>query len=182
MSTSRERLPIDDIYVPLTHWGRVTHICVSKLTNIGPDNGLSPGRRQAIIWTNDGILLIGPLGTNFSEILIEIYIFSFKKMHLKMSSAKCRPFCLGLNVLNISPMWGAFGHTSYSQPPPHTSPSILKKMDCVLTVLHWSCYYVCSTGSEIAGSHVITNPPMPRPNTKNIFFMHRDSFIKIKRS
>ena len=70
----------------LTHWGRVTHICVSKLTIIGPDNGLSPGRRQAIIWTNDGILLIGPLGTNFSEILIEIYIFSFKKMHLKMSS------------------------------------------------------------------------------------------------
>ena len=44
----------------------MTHICVSKLTNIGSDNGLSPGRRQAIIWTNAGILLIGPLGTNFS--------------------------------------------------------------------------------------------------------------------
>ena len=48
------------------------HICVNKLTIIGSDNGLSPGRRQAIIWTNDGILLIGPLGPNFSEILIEI--------------------------------------------------------------------------------------------------------------
>ena len=48
------------------------HICINKLTIIGSDNGLSPGRRQAIIWTNDGILLIGPLGTNFSEILIEI--------------------------------------------------------------------------------------------------------------
>ena len=70
----------------LTHWGRVTHICVSKLTIIGSDNGLSPGRRQAIIWTNDGIVLIGPLRTNFSEILIEIYTFSFKKMHFKMSS------------------------------------------------------------------------------------------------
>ena len=56
----------------LTHWGRVTHICIGKLTIIGSDNGLLPGRRQAIIWTNDGILLIGPLGTNFSEILIEI--------------------------------------------------------------------------------------------------------------
>ena len=56
----------------LIHWGRVTHICVGNLTIIGPDNGLSPGRRQAIIWTNDWILLIGPLGTNFSEILIEI--------------------------------------------------------------------------------------------------------------
>ena len=72
----------------LTHWGRVTHICVGKLTNIGSDNGLSPGRRQAIIWTNAEILLIGPAGTIFSEILIEIHTFSFKKMHLKMSSGK----------------------------------------------------------------------------------------------
>ena len=59
----------------LTHWGRVTHICVSDLTNIGSDNGLSPARRQAIIWTTAGILLIEPLGTNFSEILIGIQIF-----------------------------------------------------------------------------------------------------------
>ena len=66
----------------LTHWGRVTHICVSKHTIIGSDNGLSPGRRQAIIWTNAGILLIGPWGTNFSEILIGIQAFSFKKKHL----------------------------------------------------------------------------------------------------
>ena len=43
-------------------------MCVSKLTIIGSDNGLSPGRRQAIIWTNAGIVLIGPLETNFSEI------------------------------------------------------------------------------------------------------------------
>ena len=56
----------------LTHWGRVTHICVGKLTIIASDNSLAPGRRQAIIWTNAEILLIGPLGTNFSEILIEI--------------------------------------------------------------------------------------------------------------
>ena len=83
----------------LTHWGRVTHICVSKLTIIGSDNGLSPGRRQAIILTNAGILLIRPLGTNFNEMLIEIVKFSFMKMRLKVSSAKWRPFCLGLNVL-----------------------------------------------------------------------------------
>ena len=90
----------------LTHWGRVTHICVSKLTIIGSDNGLSPGRRQAIIWTNVGILLIGPLGANFSEILIEILTFSFKKMRFKVSSAKWRPFCLGLNGLNGNPYHG----------------------------------------------------------------------------
>ena len=83
----------------LTHWGRVTHICVGNLTIIGSDNGLSPGRHQAIIWTNAGILLIEPLGTNFSEIFIEIHTFSFKKMHLKMSSTKWRPFCLCLNEL-----------------------------------------------------------------------------------
>ena len=60
----------------LTHWGWVTHICVSKLTIIGSDNGLSPGRRQAIIWTNAGILLIGPSATNVNEILSEIPTFS----------------------------------------------------------------------------------------------------------
>ena len=83
----------------LTHWGRVTHICVSKLTIIGSDNGLSPGRRQAIIWTNAGILLIRTLGTNFSEILGEIHSFSFSKMHSKMSSAKWRLFGLDFNEL-----------------------------------------------------------------------------------
>ena len=84
---------------PLTHWGRMTHICIGKLIIIGSDNGLSPGRRQAIIWTNAGILLTGPLGTNSSEILKETQIISLNKIHLKMSSAKCCPFCLGLNVL-----------------------------------------------------------------------------------
>ena len=84
----------------LTHWGRVTHICFGKLAIIGSDNGLSPERRQAIIWTNAGILLIGPLGTNFNEILIEIQTFSLKKICLKMSSVKCCSFRLGLNVLN----------------------------------------------------------------------------------
>ena len=83
----------------LTHWGRVTHICVSKLAIIVSDNGLSPGRRQAIIWTNAGILLNGTLGTNFGEILGEIHSFSFSEMHLKMSPAKWRLFGLGLNEL-----------------------------------------------------------------------------------
>ena len=63
----------------LTHWGRATHICVSKLTTIGSDNGLSPGWRQASIWTNAGILSIGPLGTKFSEILMEIRNFYSRK-------------------------------------------------------------------------------------------------------
>ena len=81
-----------NIVLLLTHRGRVMHICIGKLT-IGSDDGLSPGRCQAIIWTNAGTLLIRPLGT------ITIYAFSFKKMHCKMSSGKSWPFCLGLNVL-----------------------------------------------------------------------------------
>ena len=83
-----------------THWGRVTHICVGNLT-IGPDNGLSPGRRQAIVWTNAGILLSGPWGTNFSEILIDINTFSFKKINLKRSSVKW-PQCVNTESLAIS--------------------------------------------------------------------------------
>ena len=46
------------------------HICVSNLAIIGSDNGSSPGRHQAIISNNAGILLGGPLGTNCSEMLI----------------------------------------------------------------------------------------------------------------
>ena len=49
----------------LTHWGQVTHICVNQLTITDLDNGLLPDRRQAIIWTNAGILLIRTLGTKF---------------------------------------------------------------------------------------------------------------------
>ena len=90
----------------LTHWGRVTHICIGKLTMIGSDNCLSPGRRQAVIWTHAGILLIRTLGTNFSETLSKIHSFSCKKMHLKMSSANGRLFTLGLNELTSSSYWG----------------------------------------------------------------------------
>ena len=74
----------------LTHWGRVTHMCVCRLNTIGSENGLSAGRRQAIIWTNAEILLIW---TNFNEILIKIHTFSFEKTFLEMSSAKWRPLC-----------------------------------------------------------------------------------------
>ena len=103
--------------ISLTHWGRVTHICVSKLIIIGSDNGLAPERRQAIIWTIARILFIGTLGTYFSQILSEIHTFSFKKMRLKVSSTKWRPFCLGLNELNASGMYcillKAYNHQCY---------------------------------------------------------------------
>ena len=77
----------------------MTHICVSNVSIICSDSGLSSGRCRAIIWTSEGISLIGPLGTNLSQILIEIDIFSFKKMRLKMWSGKWRSLCIGFNVL-----------------------------------------------------------------------------------
>ena len=82
------------LLVPLTHWDLVRHkdLCVTNLTIIVADNGLSPGRRQNIIWTYAKILLTGPLGTEFSEVLVKIGSFSFKEMHLKMSSGNWRPF------------------------------------------------------------------------------------------
>ena len=111
------------IAVKVVHWTgcktyRIIHnrpTYLSKLTIVGSDNGVSPGRRQAIIWTSAGLFLIGPLGTNFNEILIEIHTFSFKKMHLKLSSGRWRPFCLGLNVLNLEEVV-ALGSFSISYP------------------------------------------------------------------
>ena len=77
-----------------THWGQMTHICVGKMTRIISDNGLVPEQRQAIFWTNTGILLIGPLGTNFSEILIEIQTLFLNIIRLKMPSANIGHFVL----------------------------------------------------------------------------------------
>ena len=89
----------------------MTHICVRKLTIIGSDNGLSPGRRQAIIWTDAGLLLIGTLGTNSSEILVEIYIFPLIKKSFgnvirtffgQLQCVKCRSrACIYIYVINI---------------------------------------------------------------------------------
>ena len=86
----------------LTHWGRVIHICIGKLTIIGSDNSLSHGWGKALIWTSAGILLLRTLGTNYSEILSEIHTFSLMKMHLKKSCVKWRPFCGKCSVIDIS--------------------------------------------------------------------------------
>ena len=66
----------------LTHWGRVTHICISNLNIIGSDYGLAMTRQKAIIWTNTRILLTGPLGTNFNE---------FKNVVWKMAAILSQP-------------------------------------------------------------------------------------------
>ena len=107
----------------LTQWGRMTQICEWNLTINGSDNGLPPGQHQAIIWINVGILSIGPLGTNPNEILIEIYTYSFMKMHLKMPSRKWWPFCLGLDVLNH--VWYIKNRVSKSYLDGYTMPTVI---------------------------------------------------------
>ena len=83
----------------LTHWGQVTHnapIILPLFVQI------MAWRRPGIIWSNAGISLIGPLGTNLSEILIKLYIMSFTKMQMKKSSVKWQPFCFSLNMLTTT--------------------------------------------------------------------------------
>ena len=87
----------------LNHWGRVKHICVSKVKLIGSDNGLSPGLHQVIIWTNAAILLMWPLGTKFRGMLIEIHTF-----HSRKRIWKCRlqngGNCVSTLMRQIPPM------------------------------------------------------------------------------
>ena len=75
---------------------------VVNLTIIGSDNGLSPARRQAILLTNAGVLLMGPLGTNLSETLIDIYAF-----HSRKRLWKCR-LENGGHFVAVSMCWYVF--------------------------------------------------------------------------
>ena len=160
----------------LTHWGWVMHIpvCVGNLTITGSDNGLSPVWRQAIICTNAGILLIGPLGTHFSEISIESLTFSFRKMCLKESSAKWWPFCLSLNELIhwlvgmwlILKVW--FSNSSIIKKPCKCeialrwmSQNITDDRPTLIEVMAWCCkatshYLQCWAGSMLP--YCITSP------------------------
>ena len=156
----------------LTHWGGVTRICVSKQTFIGSDNGLSsPGRRQAIIWTNAWILLIGPLGTNFSEILIKIYIFSFRKMHLKNVVRKLAGICLGLNVLR---KWVRVCMTCYDwyecQLDARTTDTVVFFNQCVV-YSKWNHYIdaiMSAMASQITGISIVCSSVCSGADQRNL--------------
>ena len=80
----------------------VPHICVNEsCLNFASDNGLSPIRHKAIIWTNARLLSNGPSGTILSEISIKIQNFLFTKMHLKISSAKSQPLVQGDELRSV---------------------------------------------------------------------------------
>ena len=132
----------------LTHWGRVTHIYVSKITIIGSDNGLSPGRRQAIIWTNAGILLIG------------------KKIHLQMSSVKCLPFCLGLNVL-IRPLRTNFSaiSTKIQMFSLNGNSNLITRDNTFQYVVYKIKYHTDDNESKFISSQSIMSTIFPSPAT-----------------
>ena len=77
--------------------------------------GLSPGRRQAIIWTNAGILLFQNLETSLSGILSEIHTYSFTKMHLKISSAKWRQFVSASIMSFLYKLWRLFAYYNLTE-------------------------------------------------------------------
>ena len=126
-------LPKGELFVnlcvsTLIDWGRMTHICVGNLAIIGSDNCLSPGRRHAIIWTDAGILLIGPSETYFNEILIKNHTFSFKKIYLKMSPDS------KVHEANMGPIWGRQDPGGPQVGPMNFAIWVVRKM---ATILSW---------------------------------------------
>ena len=144
----------------LTLCDRVTHIYDANLTIFGLDNGLSPGRRQAIIWTTAGILLMDPWEQ--TSVKVKILTFSLKKTHLKVSSVEWQPFCLGFNVL----MKGI-------QYPFKGSPvKMLPAIDCFNIWQHGQCkwlwlYWICSSQAGNTSVNVENNKTKLR---KHVFF------------
>ena len=138
--------------------------CVSKLTVIGLNNGLSPC--QVIILTNDGILLIGTLGTNFNEILIEIHIFSFKKnafgnVVCKMAASTQQ----GANCVYNS--WVVFSYL----PHQHSAPGTLQVADAQGETIHCSTLAPGGQWSEAGqvASAAENSAPMMTSSNGNIF-------------
>ena len=98
----------------LTHWGRVTHICVSKLTTIGSDNGLSPGWSQAIYlnqcWNIVNSNLRNKLQWNFKGDLYSfIQVNAFENVVWKMAAIFSRPQCVNWlwlsDAIRCHPSW-----------------------------------------------------------------------------
>ena len=89
---------IDKYFSQLIKVGRCIYASVN-LTIIASDNGLSPVRCQAINCSNAGLLLIGLMGTNFSEIFINMKQISHKKLSLKISSE------IAGNFVSVSMCW-----------------------------------------------------------------------------
>ena len=98
------------------------------------------------------ILITEPMGTNFCEILIKIYAFSFRKMHLMMLYGKWRPFCLGLNVLRhvlyLLCIYILSSNIKMKQlSKVHVNPWWLNIL--FLFSVAWHVWYMCSTDGDL---------------------------------
>ena len=106
----------------------------------------SVGKLEAITWTNAAILLIRTLGTNLSEIISEIQIYSFKKcisnVVWKMAAILSRPQCV--NIGHLGPARGGkiwitciFDrcHRSWAAVTPAKYKRDKQQLTCVLTML-----------------------------------------------
>ena len=94
----------------LTHWGRVTHICVGKLTIIGSDNDLSPSQAAPSHYLNQcwnivNLTLGNKLQWNFNRnwnILIPENAFEY--IVCEMASILSRPQCVKC-VRRVTRVW-----------------------------------------------------------------------------
>ena len=114
------------ILLSLTHCDRMTHICVGKLTIIGSENGLSPRRRQANIWTNAGSFLIESLEQTSMKYQSEFKYFHWRKcaenVVCEMTSILSRPRCVNraLFFISCNPFIDTNRHIFPTLHPPET--------------------------------------------------------------
>ena len=82
----------------------MTHIYVSKLSIISSDNGLSPGRRQAIIWTDTGILTLGNKRqwNHNRNLYIIIQENAFENVVREIGDHLSQPRCLNVCMLHVA--------------------------------------------------------------------------------
>ena len=151
------QIPWVQFYVHLTHW--LTHIYGSKFSIIGSDNGLSPGWRQAIIGTNARKLLMWPLGTKFSEILIEIHILFFQKMYSNLSPHSVN----GINMIRLQIAMGNRDLSCFMEPFPRSCSYIyICYIIKVQPVLRYKIQHPLHTYTP-PPPHPPTPPPPPPP-------------------
>ena len=116
-----------------THIYIYLYICVTKLSIIGSNNGLSPVRCQAIIWTNAGILLIEPLGTNWSIFIDEN---AFQNVICEMASILSRPQCVNV-ILAKPPLKYVSNYLSQFHVDVHPNPCDESNIGFVYLLNHW---------------------------------------------
>ena len=136
------------IITALIHWGRLTHIHVGTLTSIGSDNGFSPGRCQATIWTNAGILSIGTLGTNCHEL-------NNRTKHLHINTIPVKSQHSTLIALH------SLKHTHNGE---HTSYPLLNKV--ILWVLAW---YMFSLATAVCQVITLSSEGASRAQSVNFY-------------